>query len=290
MSMRTACLAGAVALVLTAAAACSSSSGTSSPGASASSSATSIASTPGPKAGGSITVLEGKGFSGDWPLGLDPATNTTGSADQDYDNAVYGELFELGTGGKQIDDLATGYKFSNNNQTVTINLRPNVKFSDGTRAHRLGRRVELDAGPGVELHLRAAVDGRADQPEGHHLGAREGRHQGARAADHPGEPGRARRRVHQPMFDAIPNWIISEVSFKRWARGVRPAAGRGRTVHHGERLVQQRDRGEEEPDYWDAPLPYLDGSRSSRSAVTRRPTRRCSRVRARFTSTCRHRR
>ena len=56
--------------------------------------------------GGSITVLEGKGFAGDWPLGLDPATNTTGSANQDYYNAVLGDLFELGPGGKQIDDLA----------------------------------------------------------------------------------------------------------------------------------------------------------------------------------------
>src|ERR1700733_2153456 len=134
MSMRTACLAGAAVLVLTAAAACSSGSSGGSGAASSPSvlkSNTSIAVAP-PKAGGSLTVLEGKGFSGDWPLGLDPATNTTGSADQDYDNAVYGELFELGTGGKQIDDLATGYKFSNNNATITITLRPNVDFSDGT--------------------------------------------------------------------------------------------------------------------------------------------------------------
>src|ERR1700744_6072814 len=130
MSMRTACLAGAAALVLTAAAACSSSSGSPSSGASASSSATSIPSPPVPKARGSITVLEGKGFAGDWPLGLDPATNTTGSADQDYYNAVLGDLFELGSGGKQIDDLATGYTYSNDNKTITVNLRPNVDFSD----------------------------------------------------------------------------------------------------------------------------------------------------------------
>src|SRR6201996_2013954 len=136
MSTRTACLAGAAALVLTAAAACSSGGGSGSGGSSASPSAlgtnTSIASTSAPKAGGSLTVLEGKGFSGDWPLGLDPATNTTGSADQDYYNAVYGQLFELGDNGKLIYDLATGYKFSNGNKTVTIDLRPGVKFSDGT--------------------------------------------------------------------------------------------------------------------------------------------------------------
>jgi len=110
LSKRTACLAGAAALVLTAAAACSSSS-SSPPGSTASSTASpsqsSITSTGAPVAGGSITVLEGKGFAGDWPLGLDPATNTTGSADQDYYNAVLGDLFELGAGGKQVDDLAT---------------------------------------------------------------------------------------------------------------------------------------------------------------------------------------
>src|SRR6202161_3540244 len=135
MSMRTGCLAGAAALVLTTAAACSSGGSSSSPGSTASSSSsaapgqTSITSTGAPVPGGSITVLEGKGFAGDWPLGLDPATNTTGSADQDYYNPALGDLFELGAGGKQIDDLATGYTYSNNNKTVTINLRPNVDFS-----------------------------------------------------------------------------------------------------------------------------------------------------------------
>src|ERR1700677_4998165 len=138
MSMRTACLAGAAALVLTTAAACSSGGSSSAPGANASSrfraapSPTNITATGAPVAVGSITVLEGKGFAGDWPLGLDPATNTTGSADQDYYNAVLGDLFELGAGGKQTDDLATGYQYSNNNKTVTIDLRPGVKFSDGT--------------------------------------------------------------------------------------------------------------------------------------------------------------
>ncbi len=131
MSMRTACLAGAAALVLAAAAACSSGGGSSSasPSVQASNSSIPVAA---PKAGGSLTVLEGKGFSGDWPLGLDPATNTTGSADQDYYNAVYGQLFELGDNGKLIYDLATGYQYSNGNKTVTIDLRPGVTFSDGS--------------------------------------------------------------------------------------------------------------------------------------------------------------
>src|SRR5690349_24953623 len=85
-----------------------------------------------PKAGGSLTVLEGAGFAGDWPAGLDPATNINGAADQSYMDAIYGELFELGPKGKIINDLATGYSFSNDAKTITITLRQGVKFTDGT--------------------------------------------------------------------------------------------------------------------------------------------------------------
>src|SRR2546421_4366406 len=85
-----------------------------------------------PRPGGSLTVLESAGFAGDWPAGLDPATNTNGAANQSQMNAIYGELWELTENGTLRPDLATGYKFSNGGKTVTITLRPNVKFSDGT--------------------------------------------------------------------------------------------------------------------------------------------------------------
>ena len=126
MSVRTACLAGAAALVLTAVA-CSSSS--SSPGA-----AGATGSTPSSaplKAGGSITVLESSGYSGAW-TNLDPPNNKEGAATQDFMTAIYGQLFELGTGGKIVPDLATGYSFSPDGKTLTINLRQGVKFTDGT--------------------------------------------------------------------------------------------------------------------------------------------------------------
>ena len=100
-------------------------------GGSSSSSTTTQASTA-PKAGGSLTVLEGAGFAGDWPAGLDPATNINGAADQSYMDAIYGELFELGPKGVIQNDLATGYSFSNDAKTITINLRQGVKFTDGT--------------------------------------------------------------------------------------------------------------------------------------------------------------
>jgi len=91
------------------------------------------ASSAAPKTGGSLTVLEGAGFAGDWPAGLDPATNINGAADQSYMDAIYGELFELGPKGKIINDLATGYSFSNDAKTITITLRQGVKFTDGTQ-------------------------------------------------------------------------------------------------------------------------------------------------------------
>src|SRR5690348_1008359 len=110
----------------------SSKSSSSSAGASGGSSSSSSSTPTGaPKSGGSITVLESAGFAGDWPAGLDPATNVNGAADQTQMDAVYGELWELTEGGKLRPDLATGYKFSDGGKTVTITLRPNVKFSDG---------------------------------------------------------------------------------------------------------------------------------------------------------------
>jgi len=88
-------------------------------------------SSSGPKSGGSVTVLEGAGFAGNWP-GLDPATDTDGAANQSYMDSIFGELFELHAGGAIVGDLATGYSFTNGGKTVNITLRQGVKFSDGT--------------------------------------------------------------------------------------------------------------------------------------------------------------
>jgi peptide/nickel transport system substrate-binding protein len=126
--MRTACLAGAAAMVL-AAAACSSSSSSSPGGGGGTSTATQSAAPV--KPGGSITVLESSGYSGAWTT-LDPAQNKGGAATQDFMTAIYGQLFELGAGGKIVPDLATGSSFSADGKTVTITLRKGVNFTDGT--------------------------------------------------------------------------------------------------------------------------------------------------------------
>jgi peptide/nickel transport system substrate-binding protein len=79
-----------------------------------------------------LTVLLNSGYEGAWPTGLDPATNTNGAANQDLMNSIYGNLFELGAGGKITGDLASGYSFADGGKTLTIHIRPGVKFTDGT--------------------------------------------------------------------------------------------------------------------------------------------------------------
>ncbi|MBO0713323.1 MAG: ABC transporter substrate-binding protein [Acidimicrobiales bacterium] len=81
--------------------------------------------------GKSLTVLINSNGFGEWPT-LDPATDTSAAADSFYLDAIYGNLFEQGAGGKVVPDLATAYNFSNGGKTFTITLRHGVTFTDGT--------------------------------------------------------------------------------------------------------------------------------------------------------------
>jgi peptide/nickel transport system substrate-binding protein len=90
-----------------------------------------------PQRGGELTVLEDAGFSGSWPTGLDPATNTTGGANLPQMSAIYGGLFMLtakddGTDAKVEPNQAEGYEFADDGKTVRITLREGIQFSDGT--------------------------------------------------------------------------------------------------------------------------------------------------------------
>lgn len=66
-----------------------------------------------------------------WP-GLDPATDIQATADSQILDAIYGQLFEQGPGGSILPDQATGYKWSNHNLTLTIDIRHGMTFQDGT--------------------------------------------------------------------------------------------------------------------------------------------------------------
>ncbi|MGH3320672.1 MAG: ABC transporter substrate-binding protein [Streptosporangiaceae bacterium] len=79
--------------------------------------------------GGTVTFLT-NGLGSTWSRGLDAAS--AGVAATNYLSAIYGQLFQLGPGGEVNPDLATGDTFSDHGRTVTITLRRDVKFQDGT--------------------------------------------------------------------------------------------------------------------------------------------------------------
>ncbi|MGH3267397.1 MAG: ABC transporter substrate-binding protein, partial [Trebonia sp.] len=260
-SRRTASAAGAAALVLATAAACSSGSSSSGTGGAPGSASPPAAA----KAGGSITVLESSGYSGAWST-LDPAQNKEGAATQDFMTAVYGELFHLGSGGKVVPDLATGYTFSPDAKTVTITLRQGVKFTDGTpfNAQAVYDNWERDLGPvaiknGLNPPWQVAEQ---KAPAGSKPGTAE-----------PPLPGVIQVTgpytivVHQKvpngafvdqLFDSIPNWIASPTALqKEGASFGQNPVGAGpfvvATNTPNEELVVKKN-----PGYWEAGHPYID--------------------------------
>lgn len=120
-------------------AACSSSGNTNAKGSTSGTSAAAAggtsSSTAKPKRGGSLTVLEDKVKAGNWTSGLDPATGNIG-----YDTelqAIYGGLFQLranddGSNAHVVPNQAQSVKLSPDLKTLTIKIRPGIKFSDGT--------------------------------------------------------------------------------------------------------------------------------------------------------------
>ena len=255
-AMTTASLGIAVVVV---AAACSSS-GSSSPGATGSASIKAGQ----PKSGGSITVLESKGYAGDWAAGLDPATDTSAIPNQDMMEAIYGQLFELGANGQAIPDLATSYSFSPNAKDVTITLRQGVKFSDGTpfNAQAVLFNWNRDFGPlaqkaGISLNWNVArVDpkNRTSVPVN-----------GAIVATGP-----YTLVVHQLMpnaafvnqlYDTIATWIASPTAIQKAgsesAFAKAPVGAGPFTVvsaSPSSQLVVKKN-----PTYWETGRPYLDG-------------------------------
>jgi len=259
MSVRTACL-GTAAVLVAAVAACSSSSS------SGSASATGSALAQAPlKTGGSITVLESAGYSGAWS-NLDPAQDKEGAALQDFNVAIYGQLFELGTGGKIVPDLATSYTFSPDAKTVTITLRQGVTFSDGTpfNAQAVYYNWERDLGPiaiknGLNPPWLVAMQ---PAPKGSPPGTPEPVAAGAIQVTGP-----YTIVVHQTvpngafidqLFDSIPNWIASPTALQKEGAsfGQNPVGAGPFTVvtnvPNTELVVKKN------PTYWQAGHPYLD--------------------------------
>jgi len=255
-SMRTAGLGVAV---VVAAAACSSGGSSSAANPSASTGSFKVSA---PKAGGQITVLEGQGYSGLWPYGLDPATNVDAIPNQDFMEAIYGQLFELGPGGTIEPDLATSYSFSPDAKTVTITLRQGVKFSDGTpfNAQAVLYNWNRDMGPlavkaGISLPWLVARTNPKNPTSPPVAGAIQATGPYTLVV-HQAVPNAA--FINQ-LFDSIATWIASptaiqkegETQFAKFPVGAGPF-----TVvsdDYSNELVVTKN-----PDYWQAGRPYLD--------------------------------
>jgi peptide/nickel transport system substrate-binding protein len=200
-----------------------------------------------PQHGGTLTALETASFAGAWPVGLDPATNTSDAADQPYMDAIYGTLFEEGSAGKIIPDLATGYSISSNAMTVTIDLRKNVMFSDGTpfNAEAVDYNITQDLLPQYAniadpFFPVASISTTNDYPVVLHLS-----------------------KPFQPIIDAFPgeapNWIASPTAIQKM--GIKQfaltpvGAGPFKVVSdtpNAELVVQKN------PTYWEKGKPYLN--------------------------------
>jgi len=207
-------------------------------------------------------VLESKGYSGDWPDGLDPASNLDAIPNQDMMEAIYGQLFMLGPGGKIQPDLATGYTFSPDAKTVTITLRQGVKFTDGTpfNAQAVIDNWNRDFGP---LAVKAGISPRWNVARTNPKDPTSAPVKGAFAATGPYTV-----VVHQnvpngafinQLFDSIPTWIASptaiakmgEQAFAKNPVGAGPFVVDSDTLSN--QLVVKRNTS-----YWQAGRPYLD--------------------------------
>jgi peptide/nickel transport system substrate-binding protein len=82
-----------------------------------------------PGRGGTLSYLV-SGILASWERGLDPASG--GATPSIYQDAIFGQLFRLSATGGIEPVLASGYKISDGGATVTISLRPGLKFQDGT--------------------------------------------------------------------------------------------------------------------------------------------------------------
>lgn len=90
-----------------------------------------------PQPGGELTVLLDSAFSGSWPSGLDPATNTTGGGNLTQMMAIYGGLFRLvadddGSNARVVGHQAESYEYADGGRTLRIRIRDGITFSDGT--------------------------------------------------------------------------------------------------------------------------------------------------------------
>jgi peptide/nickel transport system substrate-binding protein len=199
-----------------------------------------------PQKGGSLTVLLNGGYEGAWPAGLDPATNTSGAANQSLMNSIYGQLFELGEGGKVIPDLATGTEISGGGKTIKIKLRPGVKFTDGTA-------FDADA---VAFNIRRDLKSTCTCKPTWPVKSVTTEGTDTVVLNFTAPYG----AITNSFFDSNANWIASPTALKKLGQKqfrIKPVgAGPFKVVSNklSSELVLERN-----PGYWKSGRPYLDG-------------------------------
>jgi peptide/nickel transport system substrate-binding protein len=180
--------------------------------------------------------------------------------------AIYGQLFELGAGGKIVPDLATGYSFSPDAKTVTITLRQGVTFTDGTpfNAQAVAANWARDLGPvGIKNGLNPAwLIPELPAPKGSPPGTAEPPAPGAIQVTGP-----YTIVVHQSapngafidqLFDSIATWIDSPTALAKnpTSFGQNPVgAGPFQVVTNtpNNELVVKKN-----PSYWESGHPFLN--------------------------------
>ncbi len=65
------------------------------------------------------------------PTTMNPEKLDNGGGDTDFASLAYDPLIRYTPQGKWVPDLATSWKASDGNKTFTVQIRPNVQFSDG---------------------------------------------------------------------------------------------------------------------------------------------------------------
>lgn len=79
------------------------------------------------QSGGSMTI----GVVGTVWYPFDPPAFSNGTTHANYFDAIFGQLFDQEPNGTMKPDMAAGYHYSKDDKSLTINLRPGVKFSNG---------------------------------------------------------------------------------------------------------------------------------------------------------------